>query len=195
MKQDETGQTILWVLGIGVMVIGALAVKVQMDNRKLATSYAQIQATMERVEQERAQLSDELDKARQTLKGQADDLSSLQTRLAQAEKELQQLWREYAQLRETNADLGQQLGMTLEEKQALEAKLSSLKELRSAIRDVKRKIAQERWEAWLSRIRNQRVIDQQKLAQGNKGYLVRDGASTAGSSAKLLIRVLDPQTQ
>ena len=91
MQQHETGQAILWVLVIGVVVIGALAIKVQMDNRKLASAYIQVQATMERVEQERSQLNDELAKARQTLQGQADDLSHLQTRLVQAEQELQRL--------------------------------------------------------------------------------------------------------
>ena len=195
MRRQHTGQTILWVLVVGVLVTGALAVKVQRDNRKLASAYAQIQATLDRVAQERSQLNEELAQARQTLEGQADDLSHLQTRLAQAEQELKRLEGDYAQLRETNTGLSQQLSLAAQEKQALEAKLSSLKELRAAIREVKRKVAQERWEAWLGRIQTQRASDQDRLAQGNRGYLIRDGASTAGSSAKLLIRVLDPQTQ
>lgn len=64
----------------------------------------------------------------------------------------------------------------------LENKLHNLKELRSAIRAVKK-------EAYLKKVETQRRIDHIKLLKGNRGYLVKDAKSTVGMRG-VIIRVL-----
>lgn len=194
MTKSRVGYVLLWVLAGGLVASGAVATKIELDKRKLATAYAQVQTALAQVEQERAHLNQELSQARETLEGQTGDLSHLQARFAQAEQELVQLQREHASLRHTNATLTQQLASVSQEKHALEAKLSSLRELKAAIRSVRRQLWHQHLQGWFARIEAQRAADEQALAQGNRGFVVRGGASTLGTTTKLQVRVLDPTT-
>lgn len=187
-----------------VLVVASLwrTVAVEREKRRLNASYDQAQQMVRQLETERAHLSTELGEARQTIEGQAGDLTGLQGELEQVQTKLNQtvaeiasLQKEHEQLRRENTSLSAQLGSVITEKQQLEAKLSSLKELKVAIRDVKRKIWNERWAAWRGRIEALREADQERLAAGNRGYLVRNGVSTLGARTKLQVHVLEPQTQ
>ena len=193
--RPQDGRTLVWLLVAGVVVSGALATKSELDKRRLSSAYAQATSALEQLEQERAHLNKELAEARDTLDIQANDLSHLQTHLAQVEQELGTLRREHSQLLHSNLTLAEQLTAVTKEKQELQAKLSSIKELKAAIRAVKQQIGQQRWQAWLARVEAQRAEDQRKLAQGNHGLVIRDGVSTLGPVVKLRVRVLEPQTQ
>ena len=197
-------RVILFVLMVGLMVTTVLATKVEVEKRKLAADYAKAQLALGQLEQERTHLNQELVQARDTMTTQAGELSnlqtelsSLQTRFAQTETELAQLKTDQTTLQHANANLLQQFTMVNQEKQALEARLASLKELRLAIRDVQQKLVRERWHAWLAHVELQRTKDEQRLAQGNRGFIVRHGMSTLAStpSTKLQVRVLDPETK
>ena len=48
--------------------------------------------------------------------------------------------------------------------------------------------------AWRARAEAQRVEDQRRLAEGNRGYVVREGQPTVGGATTLHVRVLEPQT-
>lgn len=195
MATRQTGRFILWILASGVVVISALAIKVEVDKRKLASAYAQAQALAAQLDQERAHLSQELAQSRETLESQANDLTHLQAELATLETHLTQTEQELSNLKQTNESLFAQLTQTTQEKQALEARLSSLKELKLAIRAVRQQLWQQRWEAWLAKQETQRAKDRERLAQGNRGFLVAHGLSTVGSKTRLQVRVLEPQTQ
>ncbi len=202
MAQQNTSRLIFWVLGLGVLVTAALATKVELDKRRLSIAYRQTQQTLAQIEAERAHLNDELNKARQTLESHGmnmenlqEELDQLQASLQQHEQDIARLRQEQTDLQQTNADLTQQLTLVKQEKGELEAKLSSLKELKLAIRSVRQKLWQQRWQVWLARVKAQQVEDQEALARGNHGYFVRDGVPTIGSVTKLQVRVLEPQTQ
>ena len=82
------------------------------------------------------------------------------------------------------------------EKQRLEAKLSSIKELKLAIHDLRYKMWNDRWAAWRAQVQNQRAEDEEALARGNRGYLLRDGVSTlARENLRLRVHVLEPQAK
>ena len=192
------------VLALVALAVGSLwrAVSVEQDKRRIAESYHQAQEMVKQLEDERSHLNDELVNARQTVEGQAGNITTLQQELQGVQEKLDQtvvelasLQRDHALLRQQNASLSSQLGSVMTEKQQLEAKLSSLKELRVAIRDVKRRMWNERWAAWRARIETLKREDEERLASGNRGYIVRQGVSTLGSGQKLQVHVLEPQTQ
>ena len=187
-----------------VLIVASLwrTVAVEREKRRIAASYDQAQQMVQQLETERAHLNTELGEARQTIEGQTGDITGLrgeleqvQTKLNQTVAEIASLQHEHEQLRRDNTSLSAQLSSVITEKQQLEAKLSSLKELKLAIRDVKRKLWDERWAEWRAYIEAFKEADQERLASGNRGYLVRNGVSTLGSRTKLQVHVLEPQTQ
>lgn len=192
---------VVWWLAGGLVMSSAVAAKFVFDKRRLATAYDQAQAALAQLEQQRIHLSQELAQAKETMTDQAEEiggleqeLDNLQTRFDLAEQEIARLQTEQLAFRQTNESLSQRLAAATQDKQALEARLSSLKELKLAMQAVRRKLRNERWQAWLARIRVQKAQDQQQLAKGNRGYVVRNGVPTLGEPTRLQVRVLDPQT-
>ena len=179
---------LLWVLVVATVVTGGLAAKLTFDKRKLANDYALAQRSL-------AELDHELDQTRTIAQDQATELDRLQARLGQAEQEGQRLQFEQKGFRQANANILQQLASVSEEKTLLEEKMHSIRELRLAIRTVKQQMWAKRRQEWLARLEVQRAEDARRLAEGNRGYLVRDGVNTLRSATKLQVRVLDPQAQ
>lgn len=192
-----------WVLGgmVAIVVVSLWrAGSVEQQKQRIARDYEQAKTLLAQLEQEHTNLSGELSLASRTMTGQAVDISSLQQQLARVEDNLQQtvsdlaiLRQEHRQLRQENASLTDQLASVSDERAKLQARLSSIKELRLAIRDVKQRMHDERWVAWRARAQTQREADERQLALGNRGYLVRDGESTTGSAARLRVHVREPQ--
>lgn len=201
MPSPRSGRVIVWILTASLLISAAIATKFGLDRRKLALAYDQVHAALGQLEVEHTQLNQELTQARDTLDTQAGDLERLQqelgrvqTQLSQAEHEVGRLQYEQAGLRRGNVNLIDQLTTVVQEKQTLEAKLASLEELRLAMRSVKQKLREERWQAWLAHVESRHVEDQRRLAQGNHGYVIHNGASTLGSKTTLQVRVLEPQS-
>ena len=189
--------------GLAVVVAVSLwrTVSLESQKRRMTTAYDETQQALAQLQAERAQLSAELDSAKQTIEGQSEDFSGLQNELQQVKDQLDQhiaeltsLQQSHEQLRQRDASLSAQLSSVMAEKAQFEAKLSSIQELRLAIREVQRKIWSERWAAWRARAQTQREEDVRELAAGNRGYLVRDGLPTLGSIRPLHVNVLEPQS-
>jgi len=183
-----------------VVIAALLATKLAVEKRKLASAYQEATATLAQLQKEHARLTEELTQARETMEGQSTELASVQNELSILQTKLGQTEQELAQLRQANEHLTDQVAVTTQEKEALEAKLSNLKELKLAIRDVRRKLWRQRWETWLARMREQQAKDQHRLAEGNRGYVVYNKKSTLGaagssSATTLQVRVLEPQTE
>ena len=203
---SRRGRIVLVILLIVVVASVWRNVLVERDKRQLAKAYGQAQQMIKELGDERAKLNDELSNARQTVESQASDLSNLgqelksvQHRLNGTMAELASLQREHEQLRSQHSSLESQLSSMTAEKERLQAKLSSLKDLRLAIRDVTRKIRDQRWAAWRAhlqeRLESAKEADRQRFASGNHGYVVREGKSTLGASPRLHVHVLEPQSQ
>ncbi len=177
---------------VGSAVISGLwAFKVTYDRYQLKHLVAQLQ-------QAQARLTEELTQAQETIQDQSEDLKGLEGELAALQATLAERERDADRLDQERMNLTSQLASVRDEKATLEAKLASLKELRAAIRLVKQKIRKERWETWLAHMRQQGDDETQRLASGNRGYVVRQGLSTLGARAssgtRLQVRVLEPET-
>lgn len=192
-----SGRRRLLFIGLAVLAIASLwrAAAVEGEKRRLAEAHAKIQHAMNELEDERNRLTGQLAEARQTLGERTDDLSRFTLELQQAQRQLASLQREHEELLAHDRSMSDQVSALTTEKQELEAKLSSVKELRLAIRDLTRKVWQERWAVWRGRLRAHRHADQDRLLAGNRGYVVRDGASTLGESPRVHVHVLEPQAQ
>jgi len=115
-------------------------------------------------------LQDELKLSQDKLKLTNEELQQVKFNLENTQKELNIVKTRLTKIEECNLVL-------LEEKEKLDARLHSLKELKAAIREVKLESRQQRLRQCLLKIKTQREIDAQKLTQGNRGYLVKDGQS------------------
>jgi chromosome segregation ATPase len=200
--QKNRGRLVLLVLAI--ITLGSLwrTATVERDRRQLSTAYQQAQQAVSELDATRAQLQSELAAAQQAATAKTEEIAALQEELQQVQAKLEDtagelaaLQREHEQLRAENISLEDQVAAINAEKQQLEARLSDLRELRVAIRDVKRKMAEERWAAWRARVEAFKRTDQERLAAGNRGYVVRDGSTTLGQAARLRVQVLQPQAQ
>lgn len=194
------------VLVFGLVFVAVVSLwrmaSVEREKRRLAKEHERIQQLVKQLEAEKGRLDAELTEARRMIEQQLGEITGLQeglrgtqARLDTTVVKLTQLQREYEALLQGNESVKRQLSAVIAEKQQLEAKFSSLKELRLAIRDVKRKIWSARWTTRRLQIQTQREADQGQLALGNRGYLVRDGMPTSGASPKMHVHVLEPQSQ
>ena len=205
------GRIMLLLLAVATGVSIWRTTVTEREKRQVAAAYQQAQQLVEQLHTERSHLNDELLNAREKVEVQAGDLSNLQEELKTVQGRLDQtlaqvsvLQQAHAQLQEQNGSLEEQLSSAITEKQQIEAKLSDLRELKLAIRDVRHKIWNRRLAALRTRLESLqdpvriealREADQEQLASGNRGYVVREGASTLGSGPRLHVHVLEPQSQ
>jgi chromosome segregation ATPase len=193
---------VLAALVVATLVSLWRAVAVEREKRRIAQSYEEAQQIVDQLTDEQQRLHEELSSARETVESQAGDLANLrlelrgvQNRLDQTVVGLATLQREHDQLRQEQTSLVTELSAMSAEKQELERRLSSLNELRLAIREVKRKMSDERWAAWRAHIEQLKEADREALAKGNRGFVVHAGRSTIGASPRLHVHVLEPQPQ
>lgn len=188
---------------VAILVLASLwrTVSVEREKHRIAASYEAARQTLAQLEEERTTLAAELSVAQSTMTEQAGEVASLQTALKGVQDkldhtvdELASLQREHEQLRQQRASLTSALDSVVAEKAQLEVKLSSIKELKVAIRDIKRNMGEQRWAAWRARVEAARAADQERLMAGNRGYVLQDGVSTLGVNTKLHVRVLEPET-
>lgn len=196
------GRIVLIVLAVAAAASLWRTASTEHQRKQLSSAYGEAQQLLEQVSQERDRLNGELAQARQTVEGQAGDMANLKEELGAVQGKLREtlaqiasLQREQASLQQENSSLATRLGAAVEEKAQLEARLSNIKELKLAIRDVRRKVWQQRFAAWRARLEQLRREDTDRLASGNRGYLVRDGKSTMGPATRLQVHVLEPQSQ
>ena len=197
----ERSRVVLVVVAVIVLASLWRTLSLETQKRRINAAYQQAQQAITDLQQERAQLSAELGSAQQTIEGQAGDLTGLQSELQRVKEqldrniaELSSLQQQHEQLRQHDVSLSTQLSSIVAEKAQLEAKLSSIQELKLAIREVKRQMWSEQWAAWRAHVQALKEEDERQLASGNRGYLVREGLPTLGSSRRLHVNVLEPQS-
>ena len=194
------GRIVLAVLLTALVISLWRTLSVERDRRELNRAYEQSQQAVAQLTGERDHLTTELAQSKQTVESQAGSISNLNTELASVQAKLDEaatqiasLQREQGQMRGENAELATRLDAALAEKGRLEFRLSSLKELRLAIKDVRRKLWNEHWADWRAYVQARREKDQEMLASGNRGFVVKQGRSTLGASPRLQVHVLEPE--
>ena len=191
---------------IGLAVIAAVSawrmISMDAERVRVTASNLQLKGTVQQLEAEHARLTQALSEARQTVDAQTGDLTGLRQELETAQvtldrtvTELASLKRDFTDAQEQNDALEDQLSSVMLEKQQLETKLSDVKQLKLAIRDIRNKVWQQRWASWRARLQAHRHGDEDRLASGNQGYIIRDGVPTLGAAPQMHVHVLEPQAQ
>lgn len=160
--------------------------------------------TLDRLKVQVAALEDERQNLLQTLEKEKElqqkfkiDLGASQERLSklngeltQAQKTIEDLSAQVSTLKTENVslikekdDLSVQLTQIIQEKDEFKRRLSSLSELKKAIRELKRqmrKISRE--------IKTETRPQTDKIIEGNRGFLIKDGKSTYISRVKIEVK-------
>jgi chromosome segregation ATPase len=158
------------------------------ENHELTASLEQEKANNEELRRKNSVL-------KQYLRAGTEKVRKLDREFFEACGRIQQLSTEVSLLKAENTDLrvsqeaaDEKLGQVTLENDSLKAKLASIKELKKAIRDLKRQAR-----GVIFTIRRHMGMD--KSLDGNRGYLVRDGKYTPPAApGKVTIEVM-PRTQ
>lgn len=161
----------------------------------LETQNQELIQDLEQERQLRQELSQENSNLRQDLKAGQDELSRVSADLEESRQaqdalssRIDLLKAENVALREQAEDLNNEFLRVSQEKDSLNAKLSSIAELKKAIKELKIKMRKARAQIKLP------VKGSPAPGEGNRGFLVKDGNPT--SSPKIRIRVeAIPQSQ
>lgn len=116
-----------------------------------------------------------------TLLSTREEVDKLKLEVDSYQKQLAEVNNKLAVSEANNAEL-------LREKKALVAKLHSLTELKKAIKEVKIEMKQERRRQLLAEKETRKEIDVNKLSNGNKGFLAKDGKTTYKRTVKIEVR-------
>jgi chromosome segregation ATPase len=164
---------------IGLIIL--LVIVVIFDVREYFLLINKFIKTSQELEETIVQLGLE-QKARHLLQG---ELKATRQQLQKVKAELKGTHRELNNLNNRLSGLEKNNLALLEEKERLEAKLHSLKELKKAIRQIRLEHHQERVQQSLVKKQYQKEIDTQRLTQGNCGYLFKDGHSLYQPKVKI----------
>ena len=203
---DQTKPTSLlkvgWPLLVGIVSAGICVWILQLQRQKeqLRQTLAERTSVITQLEATHQQLAQELDQTKAASSLTATEIGRLQHQRSQLETELGwlsqnlgELKQAYLRVRDERDALQNRVQVLEQQQAALEQRLTSIPELRKAIRQAAQAQAKQRREQrsqWLARLRD---ADQQALQHGNRGYVVRDGHPTLAGS-RLSIRVLPPES-
>jgi len=190
------------VLVLGVLLVAGFAVWVlSLSQRNLALGEALKQRTaiIRHIEQREVVLERELTSARAQLASASTTAANvgaqaqeLEAEVGRLSGEVERFQQSYVRLREEREQLIQRVLELEQERLRLAGRLSSIPDLRLAIREAveARRLAQRqaRTQTVMARVDAAR----QFAAEGNRGYLVRNGRPTAGRST-MWIRVHEPE--
>lgn len=191
---------IAMVAALGAVGLWRHARTLREENRQLMANVEQRDLVITRLKQNERLLQGELTVAQAHLAATSEEVDRLDQQAQQLEGQVQRLNHDvdrfqqaYAQTREEREALLAHVTDLEQERAILARRLSSLAELRLAIHDAieTRKQAQGR-ERQL-RTQAQREAQAQWLAEGNRGYLIREGQPTIGRSTMWIkVHELEP---
>ena len=136
----------------------------------------QIKFLDEKAKKEQLQVS--LARKTQELQDASNELNTVKQKLNSSE-------RNNAQLEKIKQELDAKIIALEDAKKTIEAKLHSLAELRKMMRQVKIEMHEQAVQRELLREKLQQEIDDQKLSNGNRGFVVKDSVSTYKPSIKI----------
>jgi len=126
-----------------------------------------------------------------------DRLDTLNAEFSRVVKEIEELnarvsvaQAENTALLSENNSLKTQLSEVAQEKEMLQARLSSIAELKKAIREVKKQMRQARRDITAA-VRPQEA----RIIEGNRGFIIKNGLPTYPTRVKIEVRPLPDQQQ
>jgi chromosome segregation ATPase len=191
-------KNVAWIILVALLA-GITAVSVakyiaaQKESYSLTFDLDQLQAQVGRLETQKQNLLQTIEKQKleqaaisSSLSAANDRITNMETDFAQGQKQLADLSAQLNLIKEENVNLQNQgdtlkseLAAATQEKNALQAKLGSLAELKKAIRELKAK----------PRTVSKPQMQEKALAQaeidGNRGFIIKDGKPTHPARVKI----------
>ena len=189
------------------LVLGALLVAgftlwvlvLSQKNRSLGEAIQQRNAIIRHVEAREAQLKDQLTAARTQLASASNTVAhfgqqtqELGAEVGRLNGEVERFQQSYVRIREDREQLVQRVLDLEQERVRMAKRLSSIPELRLAIREAVETRRSAQRHARVQTLMARKEAVRQRALKGNQGYLVRDGRPTAGRST-MWIRVHEPE--
>jgi len=188
---------IAFLVGAGLVSIVHYSFLLQ-EKTRLSRALEEMNARVSNLEIEKAQLVQSLNSGRdalkkldednarltQTIKAQGESISALTAEVEKTNGKLEELNSRYALIRCENSALKSQLLFVVKEEEKMRFSMTSLPELKKAIRGLKKKKIHARISPV---IRKQRInkADKGQMLEGNRGFLVRDGKPTFAKTIKI----------
>jgi chromosome segregation ATPase len=118
----------------------------------------------------------------------AQELADSQRRLNALNLKTASLETNNLQLSQEKQKLEEKLAILEMEKQVIQTKFNSIKGLKQAIRQVKMGMHGQRIQLYLARKAQQKQLDAQELAMGNRGYLTKGAQSTSKQTIRIEVK-------
>lgn len=175
------------------------------ENYSLSANIRQLNSDVKALEDEKNGLFKDLDREKEInsvlnrdITGLKDNLSQSKEKLAQLEtdfvasqKAVEELSSEFSLVKAENTALREQvqeleldISQAKSDKEQMKARLSSIKELKKAIKELRQKASLAKRQV------RQRIEIKEKIILGNNGFLVKDGKSSFGGSIKIEVEPL-----
>ncbi len=152
---------------------------------RLTTELATTQQSLQEAMTEMARLD-------QQARGLGADVGQLRSEIDGVQRSYETVQRSYATIREERQQLMQRVLDLEQDRAQLAKRLSSVTDLRLAITEAIQRRKDEPQAQRLFELRTQRLADEEALAQGNRGFVIRDGQPTITGST-VWIKVRDPE--
>ncbi|MFA4991404.1 MAG: hypothetical protein WC569_02370 [Candidatus Omnitrophota bacterium] len=146
---------------------------------KTALKKSQEQIAQEKIEM--AQLKEELRDTREQFLKTDEQLRNVRVELVLLNRKIGFARKDNAELRKAKRELEQKICLLAQEKASIEARLHSIVELKKAIREAKAEIYEKK-------VKAQKQLDARELANGNRGFLFKDGKSLYQPKVKIEVK-------
>lgn len=186
-------RVILIALLIGITIFSAFKYASSLKERyDLISAVNRMKEEVAALESEKQLLSQELERERdlkqqlieenmafqESLKASEEKLAKLSSDFISLQKELGQLGSRLVTLKEERDSLNTQLVQITQERDNLQARLGSITELKKAIRELKKQMRKVKVEI-------KEKVKHDKVIEGNRGFLIKDGKSTYPTKIKI----------
>lgn len=138
---------------------------------------------LEKERQSGRQLIETKSKLKENLGAGVRKITKLNSELDKIKTNLGQLNSAVAALKDENISLKEEKDKLTQEKDGLQARLSSIIELRKAIRELKRQVHKV----------GAGIREQNESAQGNQGFVIKDGKSTTTTKVTIEVAPAPPE--
>ncbi|MFA5319630.1 MAG: hypothetical protein WBE75_05040 [Candidatus Omnitrophota bacterium] len=188
---------VAFLVGAGLVSIVHYSFLLQ-EKTRLSRALEEMNARVSILEKDKAQMVQSLNSGRdalkkldednarlgQTIQSQGENISALTAEVERTNGKLEELNSRYSLLRCENSALRSQLFFVVKEEEKMRLNMTSLPELKKAIRELKKKKTHASVLPVIHKQRINKVVKGQIL-EGNKGFLVRDGKPTFAKTIKI----------
>jgi chromosome segregation ATPase len=177
--QMKNYKAILAAFLIGVTIFAVFKYIMTLKERNdLQSTLGQVQGQLTVLQYQNRKLFQTIEKEKQLQQGLVQENTGLKENLRVAEEKLMKIDADLSLAKKAVEQLNIEAGTLKEENTALKGRLGSIKELKKAIREVKIQMHEVK-------VQVRKKFDADKLLEGNRGFVLREGKSTYPAKVKI----------